>query len=309
MQRLFLINLFAFLLLTACQANSSKFNPLVIQNVSVERFHSKYIGDYKITIYSPNKPIPKDGWPIIYLLDGDSYFLTANNILTTQTCERCIIQDGIIVAIDYFGESRRALDDLPKPEVYTLEVLPNKEINFPKQYGGADAFFSFISQELKPAMEKRFAINPHKQSIFGHSYGGLFALYCFFTKPPVFNTYVVSSPSLWFSGGYLFDTLDQFIKNPNSHVLKQPTNLLISVGGSEQSLSEVEKSLSKIKQEELLKHRQNRKMVDSITKLFEKLKQANISNLRLSYVVYPNQTHKTSAMIALQDGIQIGFQR
>ncbi|MWN90054.1 alpha/beta hydrolase [Gilliamella sp. Pra-s65] len=281
----------------------------MIQNVSVELFHSKYIGDYKITIYSPNKPIPKGGWPIIYLLDGDSYFLTAHNILAIQTCERCIIQDGIIVAIDYFGESRRALDDLPKPEEYTLEVLPNNEINFPKQYGGADAFFDFISQELKPSMEKRFVINHHKQSIFGHSYGGLFALYCFLTKPPIFNTYIVSSPSLWFSGGYLFGTLEQFIKNTNNHVLKQPVNLLISVGGSEQSLSLVEKTLPKIKQEELLKHRQNRKMVDYITTLFEKLKQANISHLQLNYVIYPNQTHKSSAIIALQDGIQIGFQR
>ncbi|OCG09220.1 hypothetical protein A9G13_02370 [Gilliamella sp. wkB178] len=280
---------------------------MVVPNSQIERFHSQHIGDYKVTIYAPNKPAPKDGWPIIYLLDGDSYFLTAVNIVTSQSCDRCNIQEGIIVAIDYYDQTRRGQDYLPKPDKLLLEVLPNNQVNFIENYGGADAFWHFISQELKPAMEKRFVINRHKQAIFGHSYGGLFTLYAWLTKPAIFDTYAISSPSMWFSGGFIFNPLAQYIQQNANKPLTQPVNVLLSVGGSEQSLIAAEKNLPPAKQKQLLQHRQHRKMVDYATELFSKLKHANIENLRLNYVIYPQQSHKTAAVIALQDALQSSF--
>lgn len=307
MLRFIFIYAIVFLGLTGCQSQSTSSAKVIVPNSKIERFHSQHIGDYKITIYSPNKSVPKDGWPIVYLLDGDSYFLTAVNILTSQTCDRCDIQEGIIVAIDYYGKTRRGQDYLPKPDNLLLEVLPNNQVNFLESYGGADAFWKFITQELKPTIEKRFVINPHKQAIFGHSYGGLFTLYAFLTKQPIFNTYIISSPSMWFSGSFIFKPLAQYIQQNANHSLSKPINVLISVGSGEQSLVLSEKNLPHEKQNMLLKHRQNRKMVDYSNKLFKKMKQANIKNLHIQYCIYPNQTHKTSAIIALQDAIQQTF--
>lgn len=307
MLRLILVYFVVIFMLTGCQTDRKKSMNVIVANAKTEVVHSKSIGDYKITIYTPNKPTPKDGWPVIYLLDGDSYFLTAYNMMTNQACDRCVIKEGMIVAIDYSGESRRGLDYLPKPEKLVAEILPNHQINLPVSYGGADDFYDFLTKELKPEIEKRFPINPNKQAIFGHSYGGLFNLYAFLAKPIAFDTYIISSPSMWFSGGYMFDLLSQHLTNDKPPTLGKPVNLWLSVGGAEQSLLAAELSLPKAEQKILLQHRQNRKMVDSSTRLFEKLKQANITNLQLSYTIYPNQSHKTVAIFALQEGIQVNF--
>ena len=301
-----LLYIIMLLVITGCQSKSISTNNVVVPNTRTEIFHSTANGDYKVTIYIPNKPTPKGGWPIIYLLDGDSYFLTASDIIKSQACERCILQEGIIVAIDYLNQTRRDFDFLPKPDHFVFETLPNNQINLSGKYGGADAFYDFLTKELKPEMEKRYKINLKQQAIFGHSYGGLFNLYIFLTKPVIFNTYVVSSPSMWFSDGYMFKVLSKYLLD-NQPPLINPVNLLISVGGSEQSLLPFDRKLSKEKQNLLLKHRQNRKMVDNSKHLFDQLKQAKIHNLNLSYKVYPQQSHKTAAIIALQDGIQINF--
>ena len=306
MPRFTLLYIIMLLVITGCQSKSISTNNVVVPNTRTEIFHSTANGDYKVTIYIPNKPTPKGGWPIIYLLDGDSYFLTASDIIKSQACERCILQEGIIVAIDYLNQTRRDFDFLPKPDHFVFETLPNNQINLSGKYGGADAFYDFLTKELKPEMEKRYKINLKQQAIFGHSYGGLFNLYIFLTKPVIFNTYVVSSPSMWFSDGYMFKVLSKYLLD-NQPPLINPVNLLISVGGSEQSLLPFDRKLSKEKQNLLLKHRQNRKMVDNSKHLFDQLKQAKIHNLNLSYKVYPRQSHKTAAIIALQDGIQINF--
>lgn len=306
MPRFTLLYIIMLLIITGCQSISISTNNVVVPNTRTEIFHSTANGDYKVTIYTPNKPIPKGGWPIIYLLDGDSYFLTASDIIKSQACERCILQEGIIVAIDYLNQTRRDFDFLPKPDHFVFETLPNNQINLSGKYGGADAFYDFLTKELKPEMEKRYKINLKQQAIFGHSYGGLFNLYIFLTKPVIFNTYVVSSPSMWFSDGYMFKVLSKYLLD-NQPPLINPVNLLISVGGSEQSLLPFNRKLPKEKQNLLLKHRQNRKMVDNSKHLFDQLKQAKIHNLNLSYKVYPQQSHKTAAIIALQDGIQINF--
>lgn len=306
MPRFTLLYIIMLLVITGCQSKSISTNNVVVPNTRTEIFHSTANGDYKVTIYTPKKPTPKGGWPIIYLLDGDSYFLTASDIIKSQACERCILQEGIIVAIDYLNQTRRDFDFLPKPDHFVYETLPNNQINLSGKYGGADAFYDFLTKELKPEMEKRYKINLKQQAIFGHSYGGLFNLYIFLTKPVIFNTYVVSSPSMWFSDGYMFKVLSKYLLD-NQPPLINPVNLLISVGGSEQSLLPFDRKLSKEKQNLLLKHRQNRKMVDNSKHLFDQLKQAKIHNLNLSYKVYPQQSHKTAAIIALQDGIQINF--
>ena len=294
------------LVITGCQSKSISTNNVVIPNAQTEIFHSTASGDYKVSIYTPNKPTSKGGWPIIYLLDGDSYFLTANDIIKSQACERCILQEGIIVAIDYLNQTRRDFDFLPKPDHFVFETLTNNQINLSGKYGGADAFYDFLTKELKPEMEKRYKINLKQQAIFGHSYGGLFNLYIFLTKPVIFNTYVVSSPSMWFSDGYMFKVLSKYLLD-NQPPLINPVNLLISVGGAEQSLLPFDSELPREQQNLLLKHRQNRKMVDNSKHLFDQLKQAKIHNLNLSYKVYPQQSHKTVAIIALQDSIQINF--
>lgn len=275
----------------------------MIKNSQVEILTAP-AGDYKITTYWPNQSTPKEGWPIIYLLDGDTFFAPAVAMLEMQNCQRCALQQSVIVAIDYPKENHRDRDYLPKPPTLIPEILPNGTANVPEQYGGADEFLQFIENQLKPLMAQRFLINPHQQILFGHSYGGLLVLHTLFTQPQLFNYYIASSPSIWFSERYILKELSAFIQERSRQPLSRPTHLMLSVGGKEQSLSQNETSASNIDQQLRLKHKQNRRMIDNSRELAQLLKHASLTNLRVDYQIYPKQTHFTAPMIALQDGIQ-----
>lgn len=305
-----LLRVFGFLLLimalTGCQRATS--TPYSLQNSRIETLTSNKLGEYKITTYWPESTTPQGGWPIIYLLDGDSYFLSSAQLVKNLSCPRCKLSEGIIVAIDYIGPTRRAHDYLPAPDPFTVEILPSGQPNLPQVYGGADDFLAFIQFELKPLLNQRFTINTQQQTLFGHSYGGLFTLYSFLNHPDYFSHYVASSPSLWFSGGYVMQQLTDTLQT-HQLSLSQPTQLMISVGGMEQSLNSEEKAQPQSKQQLLLTHRQNRAIVDNAQRFFTQLQQAQLTNLSLSYQIYTGQSHQTAPFYALQDGIQKGFDK
>jgi tetratricopeptide (TPR) repeat protein len=72
--------------------------------------------------------------------------------------------------------------------------MDGSPIEFPTA-GGADKFLSFISTELFPYIEGRYRTAPYR--VFaGHSFGGLFAMHAFTTKPDAFNAYIAVAPSL-----------------------------------------------------------------------------------------------------------------
>ncbi|HVS90553.1 MAG TPA: alpha/beta hydrolase-fold protein [Mucilaginibacter sp.] len=71
--------------------------------------------------------------------------------------------------------------------------------------GGAGAFLSYITKELIPHINRAYHTSG-SNSLFGHSYGGLFALYALFTAPDTFDSYIAGDPSLWWDNGVM-DTL------------------------------------------------------------------------------------------------------
>lgn len=265
--------------------------------ITTEIFHAKNIGDYKITFYQPIQKPPLTGWPVIYLLDGDSVFSSAVATIKEQR------QQAIIVAIDYPEKSRRDLDYLPHPPELSLEILSNGKINIPQAYGGADRFLAFVTNELQANLAQRFAINQNKQLIFGHSLGGLWVLHTLFTAPTTFNYYVASSPSIWFSDRYILQEAQQFILQQTKSKLLKSVDLSISVGELEQTLTGKEVFSSAKEQQLRLQHLRNRRMVDNNQELAELLTKANIEGLNLYYHIYANQTHQTVADKVLNDQI------
>lgn len=272
--------------------HSDMIAPLTEGKTSIKIFHSKKMGDYKVSIYSPSVKAPSQGWPVIYLLDGDSFF--------KQTSEM-IRHKAIIVSIDYPAKSRRDLDYLPKPPELTLEILSNGQINIPKAFGGADEFLAFLQTELKPFIYKNYNVNFHRQIIFGHSYGGLFVLHTLFTQSDAFSDYIASSPSIWFSGRYIMQEATYFLEQLHDQQLNTSVTLHVSVGEFEQSLTGQEGFTSDIEKQLRLKHMQNRRMVDNTKELAQMLIQANNHNLEVTYLVYPQQTHQSVPLLVLKD--------
>ena len=61
--------------------------------------------------------------------------------------------------------------------------------------GRADRFLAFLEHELHPEIVKRFRVNK-SIGLFGHSQGGLFALYALTKRSPLFSVFGASSPAI-----------------------------------------------------------------------------------------------------------------
>ncbi|MCH7340474.1 alpha/beta hydrolase [Acinetobacter higginsii] len=216
---------------------SSNKAPLKSQTNIQQRFviASKYTKhDYLIQISVPTGEVPSEGFPVLYVLDGNAAFDSAANIAKSVGggANRLGLSPVAIVAIGYpqqnsFDVEKRALDYTPKASA-----------EFQKQakytYGGADQFIQFIEKELKPAIQTKIKVNSQQQSLFGHSFGGLFVLHTFFSQPQMFQRYIAASPSLWFDNYALLNRQADWLKNQNK---TQDIMLMTTVGTHEHGRS------------------------------------------------------------------------
>lgn len=238
MQRSFFLLSTSFLFSTLISCSTFAQTPIqnqpkiVFQNNQAQfQIKSKNTGhDYLIQIYKPPVAPPQHGYPVLYILDGNAIFPSAANIAQSigAGSTKLGLNPLMIIAVGYpqqktFDVQKRAYDYTPKPSAQFQAQGKYK-------YGGADQFIAFLNRELKPTIAKQFPINSQQQSLYGHSFGGLFVLYHFFQKPDAFQRYFAASPSLWFDQGMLFQQLNHWqSQKPNHYPL-----LMTTVGTHEQ---------------------------------------------------------------------------
>lgn len=185
---------------------------------------------YDIKVYIPQEQVPTDGFPIYYVLDGLSYFgfvrdgIRLQQLNTTKTS----VNSAIVVGICHKEEEMRLkrFIDFTAP-TKKLIVPDHAKGKLPESYGGAEKFYQFIDQELMPIIEAQYPVDRHHQTLFGHSLGGYFALWCLFTHPTKFANYIAISPSIWWNGQELLNMAKQFIVN------ERKNRIFIAVGERE----------------------------------------------------------------------------
>lgn len=185
---------------------------------------------YRIFVAGPTGEAPESGWPVLYLTDGNGDF----PILLAAARRQSRGGLGmVVVGIGYPTDDRavqldrRAFDYTPTPTVDPPEGFPR----YPS--GGNDQFLEFIKDELKPLIERNYAIDRRRQALFGHSFGGLFVLHALFNEPGSFQTYLASSPSTWWDGGSIRAEADAFAEEHAGE--RVDARLLITVGEREKS--------------------------------------------------------------------------
>ena len=127
---------------------------------------------------------PTRGYPVVYLTDGDSLFplLAPTHLFLTYDEP---IPPAIIVGIAYgtfdpnAGNMRHVDFNAPQPGVTT----------------GAPAFHRFLSDELIPAVERRYRANPERRILVGQSRGGGFVIYSALAEPDLFWGRIASNPA------------------------------------------------------------------------------------------------------------------
>lgn len=146
--------------------------------------------DYRVMVWRPPGDPPAAGWPAIVALDGDRTFLALADLVRSQSRspETTGVLPMVVVGIEAAEDARvrRARDFTP----------PGGD---DPAGGGAEAFRAFLKTAVKPTVSRVAPLDPARQALFGHSYGGLFALWTATRHPGDYAAYAAASPSLWWN--------------------------------------------------------------------------------------------------------------
>lgn len=176
--------------------------------------------------------LPEDSRPPIPLivLDGNGHFGAAVDIvrslqLSAHLPPILVIGVGYPVPLLRDTIAARTRDLTPSADpAYAALFDPAPRM------GGADAFLSFLRDELPPVLSRDAgALAPLPPVLFGHSLGGLFACYALLRDPAAFSGYLVSSPSLWWHGGAVFAQEDRYSAEHGD----LPARVVLGIGDGE----------------------------------------------------------------------------
>ncbi|MCD8079993.1 MAG: alpha/beta hydrolase [Bacteroides sp.] len=146
-------------------------------------------------------------YPVIYLLDGDSYFHALVGISKTLASGRgkgmpaCILV-GVL-------NTDRTRDLTPTASAAGRDGKISSDAAL--QGGGAEAFHRFLTTELRDIIDRTYRTSG-QNILIGHSYGGLFTLHTFLRHTGSFDTYLALDPSLWWDQGRLPQEAGELIR-------------------------------------------------------------------------------------------------
>lgn len=189
---------------------------------------------YRIQLAEPRGKPPANGLhPVIYLLDGNAVFGAYYDAARLQ---QELAGSAIVVAVGYptdlpFDFLRRSYDFSP-PEP---PGKPLPRVNgYPPPLGGEQALLAFLEHTLMPEIARRYPVDQRRQTLVGHSFGGMYALNVLYTRPDLFTQIVSISPSLWWQDHYLLDRESAFMRQAQAggHDLRR-SRLLLMAGGAE----------------------------------------------------------------------------
>ncbi|CAI1746436.1 Ferri-bacillibactin esterase BesA [Serratia quinivorans] len=212
---------------------------------------------YRIRIAQPRISPPTAGYPVVYLLDGNAVLMELNASLLARLAAQK--QPPVLVLLSYDNDLR--IDAKGRSQDYT------------PANGGADAFLKLIENQIKPAVAAKVAINSQRQTLWGHSYGGLFVLHTLLTQPTAFQNYVAVEPSLWWGKGFILQEAQRVIERHPAI----SAHLWLWTGGGEKMRS----APPNIKQQPL--------PADAAQRLAERL--ATLNGLKVDFREWPGLDH------------------
>ena len=144
--------------------------------------------------------------PVVFMLDPNWAFPVVRSVRTLVGQRGRNIEDFILVGLTYDagaqgleGQRRDYTPTDPrrqgrhKPGDYTAP-----------RYGEAESYRQYIETVVFPLVAANYRADMNRKTLVGHSYGALFGFHVLFTRPEMFSSYVMGSPSLWFDEGLMF---------------------------------------------------------------------------------------------------------
>ncbi|MBF8646950.1 MULTISPECIES: alpha/beta hydrolase [Pseudomonas] len=154
---------------------------------------------YRLWVGKPDRPAPAAGYPVLWMLDGNAALGALDSPLLSKLAAG---QAPLLVAVGYQTDQR--IDRVGRTYDYT-PALPGQAEQLDaltgQPSGGVDEFLDLLSERMRPLVAGVAPIDLQRQTLWGHSYGGLAVLHALFTRPGAFSAYVAASPSLWWHDG------------------------------------------------------------------------------------------------------------
>ena len=164
--------------------------------------------------FDAKKPPMKDGWPCVFLNDGQNLFdddmsfapqSWRAGLATAEAIRAGKIPPCVLVGIDHAGE-RRSFDYLCFPPGTGDGDFRAEAKDWPG--GGAEPYCDWVVNELMPLLRTRYGIStaPNHLTFGGSSFGGMVAITMSMRYPDVFGSMIIFSASFWAGEGrYLRD--------------------------------------------------------------------------------------------------------
>ncbi|NTF45840.1 alpha/beta hydrolase [Rhizobium rhizogenes] len=264
---------------------------------------------HRILIYRPDKQPPPEGWPILYLTDGNACFATAVDALKVQSSypNGTNVQEGVIVAIGYptdgpYDPLRRSWDLSPPPgQVYPPFYPDTPDV----RTGGGAGFLKLIEDELKPWIEQQLPIDRSRQTLFGHSFGGLFTLYALFAKPTAFNRWISASPSIYWENGNILAQEKEFLAS-----LDAPLDIELHLSAGEyegEKLAPFHKGTAD--EQKRQQGAKETRTIELAQEMAQRWAALALFTGMVTFEEYAGENHMSLLPVALNRAVQIAFRR
>ena len=256
--------------------------PVIVQRATQYDITSKINGlSYRITVATPRNSDPGKRYPVFYILDGNWYFLPAVGIVPDMSEH---LLTPIFVGIGYPTEDGKEID-----RRRTLDLTPpgKQKDSFGIPAGGGDDFIRVLLEEIKPFIETRYQVDQARQIIYGKSYGGLLVIHLLFNHPDAFQTYLISSPAIYWDNSSV-------LAGEKAFTLKIKTsNLRLKVLITSAAEEQYRGSDPELQAEDVYR------MVDNASELANRLATISPQNLSVTYAIFPDETHVSVSLASL----------
>jgi len=280
---------------------------VTIPHTEVHALHSEHVdADFEVWIAHPVAgvmPLPPGPHGVLYVLDANLFFGTAVEMTRIMSQLYGELPPLVVVGIAYptddpaLQAELRARDFTPTVDSGFEEMAKNmpgaREPTLPegRRLGGAGRFLRFLREEVRPFVEDRVPVAEGGRILFGSSLGGLFVVHAFLESPESFDSYIATSPALWWGDGALFDReAERAGASEDIDV-----DLVLAVGGLEEDPRVP--MLSQFK------------MITNVDALAERLRTRGYESLRLSKLVLEGESHTSVVPVALTRGLKAIYSR
>jgi hypothetical protein len=185
----FVFSVFLTMILCGVATRTQSPAPKVtLDNTELRTLKSAKIGrKYDLLVSLPDDYATSGkSYPVLYILDGWHFplmaFLQQNNIYSKR------MPPVIMVNVSQ-GSSGDVM------ALRARDFTPTRTSEEPGS-GGAAVFLDFLEHEVIPFVDRTYRTVPSDRGLLGHSYGGLFAIYCLEERPALFQRIVAASPAM-----------------------------------------------------------------------------------------------------------------